>query len=133
MSKGYASLCEYINGKSVSLIGAGVSNVPLVSFLYECGAKSVTVRDLKKKKEDPEISIVLQSGGEVVLGEKLRISLSPTLSNGVTHKHNIRAHTRSLQFGIELLVTIKFRPIFLCCRLLLRAYTHTRAQCKKHR
>ena len=69
MRKGYQALCNFINGKSVSLIGAGVSNVPLVAYLYECGAKSVTVRDLKKTESDPEILTVLENGGAVVLGE----------------------------------------------------------------
>ncbi len=68
MNKGYHALCDYINGKTVTLIGAGVSNVPLVAYLYECGAKSVTVRDLKKTEKDPEILTVLQNGGKVVLG-----------------------------------------------------------------
>lgn len=69
MSKGYLALCDYVSEKSVSLIGAGVSNLPLVSYLYECGAKSVCVRDLKKKMDDPEIITVLNNGGKVVLGE----------------------------------------------------------------
>ena len=69
MRRGYQALCDFINGKSVSLIGAGVSNVPLVAYLHECGAKSVTVRDLKKTKSDPEILTVLENGGAVVLGE----------------------------------------------------------------
>lgn len=70
MNKGYSALCDYINGKSVTLIGAGVSNVPLVAYLYECGAKEVSVRDLKKSEADPEIRTVLENGGKVILGEK---------------------------------------------------------------
>lgn len=70
MKKGYHAFCNYIYGKTVSLIGAGVSNVPLVAYLYECGAKSVTVRDLKKTEKDQEIQTVLQNEGKVVLGEK---------------------------------------------------------------
>ena len=70
MNKGYRALCDYINGKTVTLIGAGVSNVPLVAYLYECGAKSVSVRDLKKSEADPEIRTVLENGGKVILGEK---------------------------------------------------------------
>ncbi len=69
MSNGYTALCRFISGKTVSLIGAGVSNLPLVAYLYECGAKSVTVRDLKKNESDPEICAVLGDGGKVVLGE----------------------------------------------------------------
>lgn len=69
MEKGYQALCNFIKGKSVSLIGAGVSNVPLVAYLYECGASRVTVRDLKKKPEDKEIKTVFENNGYVFLGE----------------------------------------------------------------
>lgn len=69
MEKGYQALCNFIKGKSVSLIGAGVSNVPLVAYLYECGASRVTVRDLKKKPEDKEIKSVFENNGYVFLGE----------------------------------------------------------------
>jgi len=70
MKKGYPALCSFIKNKSVSLIGAGVSNLPLVAYLYECGASKVIVRDLKKKENDPEICKVLSDGGNVILGEK---------------------------------------------------------------
>lgn len=69
MEKGYQALCDFVKNKSISLIGAGVSNVPLVAYLYECGAARVTVRDLKKKLDDPEIKTVLENKGFVFLGE----------------------------------------------------------------
>lgn len=75
MEKGYKALCDFVRGKSVSLIGAGVSNVPLVAYLYECGAKKVTVRDLKKKTEDPEIQTVIKAGGIAILGEEYQNGL----------------------------------------------------------
>jgi hypothetical protein len=54
-NKGIFSFCQYVEGKTVSLIGAGVSNIPLIPFLYSCGVKNIFIRDLKKKETDPEI------------------------------------------------------------------------------
>ncbi len=76
MNKGYSALCNFIHGKTVSLIGAGVSNLPLISYLYECGAKEVIVRDLKKKPEDPEILSVIRDGGKAILGENYLSNIS---------------------------------------------------------
>ncbi len=70
MNKGYGAFCSFIRGKTATLIGAGVSNVPLVPFLLSCGAKSVSVRDLKKKENDQEVQSVLESGGKIILGSE---------------------------------------------------------------
>ncbi len=67
--KGYDSLSEFVKNKSISLIGIGVSNLPLVSFLYEAGANSVTVRDLKKTDDDPQILQARDAGAKIVLGD----------------------------------------------------------------
>lgn len=48
MNKAFLS---YISGKSISLLGLGISNAPLVSKLISWGAKRVTVRDKKNKEE----------------------------------------------------------------------------------
>ena len=69
-AKGYAAFSEYAKGKTFSLIGLGVSNLPLVSFLYEAGAASVFVRDLKKKEGDNEVIEAKKAGATVILGEK---------------------------------------------------------------
>ena len=37
-------------GKSVSVIGMGISNMPLIKLLLECGA-DVTVRDRRTKEQ----------------------------------------------------------------------------------
>ncbi len=56
----------YINGKTVALIGAGVSNMAAVDFLLACGAR-LTVRDLK---EDAEKAAQLSAKGvKTVFGE----------------------------------------------------------------
>ncbi|MBQ9745289.1 MAG: UDP-N-acetylmuramoyl-L-alanine--D-glutamate ligase, partial [Clostridia bacterium] len=57
---------EYINGKSVALIGAGVSNMAAVDFLLARGAR-LTVRD---KKEDAEKAAMLEAkGAKAIFGE----------------------------------------------------------------
>lgn len=66
--KGYISFCDFIRGKSCSLIGIGVSNLPLVSFLLSAGASKVSVRDLKKEESSSEIQKAKQDGASVFLG-----------------------------------------------------------------
>ena len=57
---------EYINGKTVALIGAGVSNMAAVDFLLSLGA-CLTVRD---KQEDAEkASMLAKKGVATVFGE----------------------------------------------------------------
>ncbi len=57
---------DYINGKTVSLIGAGVSNMAAVDFLLARGAR-LTVRD---KQEDAEKAAMLaEKGVKTVFGE----------------------------------------------------------------
>ncbi len=67
-NKGYTAFCEYINNKTIALVGLGISNLPLVSFLYECGAKKVNVRDLKKSSDSSEVLKATANGAEVYLG-----------------------------------------------------------------
>lgn len=67
--KGYSSFCQFASQRTFSLIGLGVSNLPLVSFLLSCGAKQVTVRDLKKDRNDPSVQKANEFGAKVVLGE----------------------------------------------------------------
>ena len=75
-NKGYSAFLEMMNSKTVALIGLGVSNLPLVSFLYSCGAKKVSVRDLKKTENDPSVITAKENGAEVYLGEKYLENLS---------------------------------------------------------
>ena len=41
---------EFLKGKKACVIGAGVSNIPLIGFLLDCGC-SVNVRDKKQREE----------------------------------------------------------------------------------
>jgi UDP-N-acetylmuramoylalanine--D-glutamate ligase len=78
-TKGYQAFANMIFGKTISLIGLGVSNLPLVAFLYSCGAAKVLVRDLKKSEEDPSVIKAKENGAEVLLGENYLKDLSEDL------------------------------------------------------
>ena len=41
---------KYINAKRVAIIGLGVSNIPLINYLYDLGAR-ITVFDQKDENE----------------------------------------------------------------------------------
>ena len=107
-NKGYGALCDFIGGKKIALIGAGVSNIPLVAFLYECGAKKVTVRDLKKTLDDKEIKTALENGGFPILGEKYLDDLSEDIiirSPGI--RPDIPAFLNAIKNGSELTCEIE--------------------------
>lgn len=72
----YKRFCAYCTGKSFALIGAGVSNLPLIPFLLKAGACRVTVRDLRLSPESPEALDAYRNGGEVILGERYLEDLS---------------------------------------------------------
>ena len=60
---------DYINGKSVTVVGIGVSNVPLIDFLLECGAE-ITACDKKGEDELGDIISSLRSKGvKLCLGD----------------------------------------------------------------
>ncbi len=61
-------LLKNIGGMTVTLIGAGVSNTPLVSFLTERGAH-VTVRDSKDDLGERG-EMLRRAGGRLILGER---------------------------------------------------------------
>ncbi len=60
---------NYFTGKSVSLIGAGISNLPLAEQLVKC-CSSVTVRDKKSRDDLGESADTLEKLGiKLILGE----------------------------------------------------------------
>jgi len=62
-------LLSNIKGKTATLIGAGVSNMPLASYLIEKGA-ILSVRDKKSEEELGERAEILKkSGAKLILGE----------------------------------------------------------------
>lgn len=62
---------NFLSGKNVTVIGAGISNIPLIRFLLDCKA-IVTVRD-KKSREDLAVSLDISAledeGVEFILGD----------------------------------------------------------------
>ncbi|MCL2160025.1 MAG: Mur ligase family protein, partial [Oscillospiraceae bacterium] len=59
---------DFLKGKSVSVVGIGISNIPLLKFLCECGAKKISARDKKDIFADGKIPELSQ------LEEKIAIS-----------------------------------------------------------
>ncbi len=64
------NILDTIKGKRVALLGAGVTNMPLASFLADRGAL-LTVRDRKTEEELGESGKILRGlGAELILGER---------------------------------------------------------------
>ncbi len=60
---------KYMNGKKVAVIGIGISNTPLISYLLSCGA-CVTAHDKKNEAELGDVAQELKAMGvTLVLGE----------------------------------------------------------------
>lgn len=64
---------QFLRGKNVSVIGVGISNVPLIEFLLDAGAK-VVARDMKSFEElvgiNPKVRELFDRGTKFVTGEK---------------------------------------------------------------
>ena len=58
---------QFASGKSFSLIGAGVSNLPLVPFLFRSGAERIVVRDLRISSESPNALEAKNNGADLKL------------------------------------------------------------------
>lgn len=50
MKRDFKEFKDFICGKNVGVVGIGVSNIPLINFLLDLGAK-VTAFDKKNKEE----------------------------------------------------------------------------------
>lgn len=63
---------EFLKGKTASVIGVGISNIPLIEFLLGCDVK-VTARDMKSFEElssiNPKVTDLKNAGVNFVLGE----------------------------------------------------------------
>lgn len=114
-TKGYRAFCAFAEGKSFSLIGLGVSNVPLVSFLLESGAAKVTVRDLKKSNDDQAVIQALRDGAEVILGSEYLSRLDEDVilrSPGIRPDIEpfIQARTHGSEITCETELFLRFAP-----------------------
>lgn len=113
--RGYSAFCNYINQKSISLIGLGVSNLPLIQFLYDSGAKSVVVRDLKKKDDAPEVVSAINDGAKVYLGEGYLEDLNEDViirSPGIRPDHPsfVSAKNQGAEITCETELFLRFVP-----------------------
>lgn len=69
MKKDFGDFKKFIVGKKVGVVGIGVSNVPLINFLLELGAK-VTAFDKKTKEELGDVAVdFINKGVKLELGE----------------------------------------------------------------
>lgn len=69
MKKDFNEFKTFIKGKKVAVVGIGVSNIPLINFLYKLGA-NVTAFDMKTESELGEVAQDFKKKGiELVLGE----------------------------------------------------------------
>lgn len=72
----FDSLKKYVNGKNISVVGIGISNMPLIRFLAENGAK-VTACDKKEKELLGERAAELETlGVRLTCGEQYLDKLS---------------------------------------------------------
>ncbi|MPQ44980.1 UDP-N-acetylmuramoyl-L-alanine--D-glutamate ligase [Clostridium tarantellae] len=62
MKRDFNEFKQFIKNKNVAVVGIGVSNIPLINFLFQLGAK-VTAFDIKSKEELGEIAIDFQNKG----------------------------------------------------------------------
>ena len=54
MKRDFKEFKDFIRNKNVAVVGIGVSNIPLINFLVDLGAK-VTAFDRKNEKELGEV------------------------------------------------------------------------------
>lgn len=69
MRKSFDEFKMFIREKNVAVVGIGVSNIPLINFLVDLGAK-VTAFDMKNEKDLGELAVDFRNKGvNLVLGE----------------------------------------------------------------
>ncbi|ERI92818.1 UDP-N-acetylmuramoyl-L-alanine--D-glutamate ligase [Clostridiales bacterium oral taxon 876 str. F0540] len=69
MKRDFKEFKEFIKGKNTAVVGIGVSNIPLIRFLIELGAK-VSAFDKKNEEQLGEVSEEFKSKGvKLVLGD----------------------------------------------------------------
>ncbi len=78
-NKKFNAFKNYVNGKNISVLGIGISNIPLIKFLCENGAR-VTACDRKTESELGEtLAELLSLGVKLNLGENYLSNLSGEL------------------------------------------------------
>ncbi|MGL5243632.1 MAG: UDP-N-acetylmuramoyl-L-alanine--D-glutamate ligase [Sarcina sp.] len=62
MKKDFNEFKQFIKNKNVAVVGIGVSNIPLINFLFKLGAK-VTAFDIKTKEELGKVAVEFETKG----------------------------------------------------------------------
>ena len=62
MNEKLEAFCHDIKGKTVSVIGLGISNTPVIDFLLQCGAR-VVGRDKKDTEQLGAVAETLNAKG----------------------------------------------------------------------
>ena len=96
--KDFCEFKKFINGKSVAVVGLGVSNIPLINFLVELGA-NVTGFDMKSEEALGEVAVDFKKKGvKLELGEKYLDKLTG---------YEVVFKTPSMRIDCEALVRVK--------------------------
>ena len=98
MKKSFSEFKQYILNKKVAVVGIGVSNIPLIHFLYNLGAK-VTAFDKKNEDQLGRIAVDFKDKGiELSLGERYLDNLTG---------YDVVFKTPSMRIDSEALVRVK--------------------------
>ncbi len=98
MKKNFEDFKKFIIGKKVGVVGIGVSNIPLINFLLDLGAR-VTAFDKKTEEELGEVAIDFKNKG-------VKLELGETYLNNLTG-FDVVFKTPSMRSDSESLVKAK--------------------------
>lgn len=116
MKKSFSEFKEFIKNKKVAVVGIGVSNVPLIHFLYDLGA-NVTAFDRKSEESLGDIGKDFRIKGiELQLGENYLENLSgydvifKTPSMRIDNPFFVRAREEGAYITSEMEEFVKYCP-----------------------
>ncbi|MBQ9543973.1 MAG: UDP-N-acetylmuramoyl-L-alanine--D-glutamate ligase [Clostridia bacterium] len=117
MSRASERFFEYIKDKKITVIGAGISNSPLVKYFTEHGCASVEVRD-KKVLDQSTVNDFEKLGAKVICGEKYLEDIRADL---VIRTPGLRPDVKGLaeakERGAEVIGETQFFLKFCPCRV----------------
>ncbi|GIM30164.1 UDP-N-acetylmuramoylalanine--D-glutamate ligase [Clostridium polyendosporum] len=104
MKKDFKEFKEFIKGKNTAVVGIGVSNIPLINFLLELGAK-VSAFDKKTEEQLGEVAVDFKDKGVTLfLGEGYLDKLSG---------FEVVFKTPSMRIDSEALVKVKSEGAYI--------------------
>ncbi len=107
-------------GSSCSVLGLGISNLPLIDFLIQNGAKKITARDKKSREELGQTALSLEEAGvRLITGEKYLdgidediIFLSPGIRPDAGSIPQALSHGAELTSEMELFMELTDSSVF---------------------